>query len=56
MPMKCTRAIGLTVCLLLLSMPIPADDHTELLNEEERAWLDALGEPIIVGAEMGYGP
>ena len=44
------------VLLLCVSPALDADDHAELLNEEERAWLESLREPIIVSGEMGYGP
>ncbi|MGI9272955.1 MAG: ATP-binding protein [Woeseiaceae bacterium] len=32
-----------------------ADDH-ELLNQEERQWLDSLQEPLIFATEVGYHP
>ncbi len=51
------------ICLLftVFMLPVLADaqaveEPTELLNEEERQWLASLREPIIVGAEAGYGP
>ncbi len=44
------------LALLLWAVAAPADDHVELLNEEEREWLQSLSEPIIVGTEANYRP
>jgi len=43
-------------CLLLAAVALQADDHAELLNQEEREWLRSLSEPIIVGTEANYRP
>ena len=42
--------------LLVFSAPLHADDYAELLNQEEREWLQSLTEPIIVGTEANYRP
>lgn len=45
--------------LLLLFLTAPqfaAADNHELLNQEERQWLDALQEPLIFATEVGYHP
>ena len=42
--------------LCIAALPLAADDHKELLNQEEREWLENLREPIIVGAEDNYLP
>ena len=42
--------------MLLRAVGAPADDHVELLNQEEREWLRSLSEPIIVGTEANYRP
>jgi len=42
--------------LVLAAIAIPADDHVELLNQEEREWLRSLSEPILVGTEANYRP
>jgi len=51
----CRRCFAL-LALLLASGASLADDHVELLNEEEREWLRSLSEPIIVGTEANYRP
>lgn len=42
--------------LLVTAATALADDHTGLLNQEERDWLQSLKEPIIVGTERNYRP
>ena len=41
---------------VLAYTPGAGQDIQELLNEEERQWIEALREPIIVGTETGYHP
>ncbi|MGI9235994.1 MAG: transporter substrate-binding domain-containing protein, partial [Woeseiaceae bacterium] len=42
--------------LLLLANPLAADDHAELLNDEERQWLASLSRPLVVATEVSYHP
>ncbi len=51
-----SRLVIAALLFLLANSASHADDQTELLNEEERAWLNALREPIIVGTERNYRP
>ncbi|MGI9232096.1 MAG: ATP-binding protein [Woeseiaceae bacterium] len=51
-----TMRLNLTLLLLMLSCPLIADDHVELLNDEERQWLDSLSRPLLVATEVGYHP
>ena len=45
-----------SLLLILLAAPLGAQDSLDLLNEEERAWLDSLGRPLRVGTEPNYHP
>ena len=46
----------LSILFLLLAAPLGAQEPLDLLNEEERAWLEALDRPLRVGSEPNYHP
>ena len=46
----------LVMMFLLVTAPVGADDPVELLNQEERLWLESLGRPLIVGTDRDYRP
>lgn len=48
--------LSYALLLLLAVSPLQADDHAELLNQEERQWLDSLQGPLVLGTEFGYHP
>ena len=45
-----------SLLLILLAAPLGAQEQLDLLNEEERAWLDGLDRPLRVGTETNYHP
>lgn len=48
-------ALAAAILLLVTTLPVAADDHV-LLNDEEQRWVDSLPRQLILATEVGYHP